>query len=409
MKKILILSIIILVFSAVCAEAEVVDYETILKTSINEHPQIKMLRQNYSVSEADATKDALLSNPTLDGVIRFKDGGRANDEFEVSVDLIQWILTPYRKNLKHSKLKELEFEVIQTMSEFVAKLKNSYIKAVLAQQVVREWDTYTRYLSEKSDVLKEQFSQGSISRLMLDRYQVHLSDVELTKKESEVDVKISKQELNYYMGRPNDDTSWRLSEDFPPMPQSDKSLEYYVSQALNNHWELKRIEQKMNQIKNETALADFNSWTDVEFGVSSEKDKGEDRATGPAFSWNVPIFDRGQTNRQKFDAIQKQLQIAQRIKQEEIRLDVTKAYLRLKLAREKIVELEKNVLPKQEDLLDLSLQSYQAMQQSLNDLFQDQQLTVDLKIKYWEAVKAYWEQRVQLELLSGFDPGSSLF
>ncbi len=401
MKIISKLAAIVLVFSAANAQAEVVDYKTILEISINEHPQIKMLREEYSVSEADATKDSLLSNPTLDGVIRFKDGGRANDEFEVGVDLVQWLLNPYRKGIKRSKLKELEFEISHSMLEFVAKLKNVYIDAVLAQQVVKEWDSYAGYLIEKKDVLEEQFSQGSISRLMLDRYQVHLSDIKLVQKEAELDVELSRQDLNFYMGRPHGDMTWNLSGEFPAMPQSDKSLEYYMSQALNNNWELKKLEEKVNQIKNESVLADFNSWTDVDLGISSEKDKGEDRATGPAFSWSIPLFDRGQTNRQKYDALQKQLEVAQEMKQQEIKLNLTKAYRRLKLAREKIVELEKNVLPKQEDLLDLSLQSYQAMQQSLNDLFQDQQLTVGLKVKYWEAVKAYWEYRIQLELLSG--------
>lgn len=409
MKIISSLGVIFLVFNIVNAHAEVVDYETILKMSINEHPQIRMLREKYSVSEADATKDALLNNPTLDGVIRFKDGGRANDEFEVGVDLVQWLLNPYRKNIKQSKLKELEFEISRDILEFVAELKNAYIDAVLAQHVAEEWNAYVGYLTEKSDVLEEQFSQGSISRLILDRYQVHLSDIKLIKKETELEVELSRQDLNYYMGRPHDDVTWKLSAELPSMPQSDKSLEYYITQALNNNWELKKLEQKMNQIKNESVLADFNSWTDVDLGISSEKDKGEDRATGPAFSWNIPLFDRGQTNRQKYDALQKQLEVTQEMKKQETKLNVTKAYGRLKLAREKIVELEKNVLPKQEGLLDLSLQSYQAMQQSLNDLFQDQQLTVGLKVKYWEAVKEYWEQRNQLELLSGIDAGKPLF
>ena len=147
---------------------------------------------------------------------------------------------------------------------------------------------------------------------------------------------------------------------------------------------------------------DFGWLTDVQIGVSSEKNPEGYRVTGPTIQLPIPLFNRGQASRARAATALQQNEDQMAQLAIDIRAQVRTLRDRLIRTRDLIDRYSAVVVPLQRRMLALGLQQYNFMLLGPFDLLRTKQDEIAASRRLIEATRDYWIARAELDrALSG--------
>lgn len=361
------------------------------------NPELKASLESLGIARADLVQAGLLQNPLFTGLVRFAESGDAklNTEFSVTQNFIDLFLIPLREKAAKTELEVVELQVANAVIHLAFEVKKAFFtlqKELTTLQLRRE---IAEIASLEYEIAERQFDAGNCPELQLEQYaskyqkmlfktqQCALSLQRLEKKFSDL--------LGLRLG------SWGIHPELKEL-QSPVFPENIVSIALKGRLDLLQLQKNRDRIIQLGATKGWWSYTDATLGISRENDIEGSSVLGPAFAFNLPLFDTGQAARARLHAERRQTEHKIKALENTICTEMLQAMMVVHTLEEQI---EKQQLEIEKRALKLSKELYSVMGIDVYKLLDAKIRETEARIAYNRMLGHFWSATVEVERALG--------
>ena len=185
------------------------------------------------------------------------------------------------------------------------------------------------------------------------------------------------------------------------------STAHVERRAIENSLDLAKIRQELITLATKYQLTRKQTLLpDLEVGAEYERGDGE-KAYGPTFEIEIPIFDMGEAKRAKAKLEIEKLRNQYWDLGIKIRAASRLLRARLLTARKTISYYQRTVLPENQKIVSGMQRDYNAMQAGVFQLITAKRQQIIVGQQYIEAQQAYWRSRINFQqLIHGRLPGN---
>ncbi len=369
--------------------------------------------EEIGIAQAELVQAGLLSNPNFSASFRFPDRppSGTNIEYSIAQNFLELLLLPIRKRVAAAQLARVETQVADEVLKLTAEVKTAFYTAQARQQLLDRLHVITETNEAAAEFTKRLHDAGNTSDLELANQQGSFQQSRLEVAQTELQLRRDRERLNRLLGLWGANTTWRMADHLPELPGHEVALRNLESRAIAQRLDLEGRRMELNLIGQSLALRTKTRFipAEIRLGVSTERETEGQRVTGPTLDLELPIFNQGQGEIAKLTAQYRQAQRELEAMAINIRSEVREARDQLIAARDLTSYIGKQLLPTQQQALNLTLQQYNYMLKGAYDLLLAKQNEVAAERSYIEAWRDYWIARAELERAVGGSLGGKTF
>jgi cobalt-zinc-cadmium efflux system outer membrane protein len=357
------------------------------------------------LAQADLVEAGLLQNPVFDTSIRFPDAAHLATDLGTGLtqSFLNLLLLPAKKEIAAGQSEATKLRVAAEVLDLVAEVKTAYFRLEADQAIGALLHERVSAADAAASLAERLHDAGNISDLDLSRQQ---ADAELTRTEyadALAGAAADREELNRLMGLFGADTRWTVPDHLPDIPSEALPYDRLETMAVSGNLRIAALRRQAETSAKALGLVtDFGWLTDVQIGVSSEKNPEGYRVTGPTIQIPIPLFNRGQASRARAATALQQNEDQMAQLAIDTRAQVRSLRDRLVRTRDLIDRYRTVVVPLQRRMLALGLQQYNFMLLGPFDLLRTKQDEIAASRRLIEATRDYWIARTELDrALSG--------
>lgn len=365
-------------------------------------PELHAELSRLGIAEADRVQAGLIRNPVFGvGAMRPEGGGTWQLDFGLSQSLLDLFTRSLRQQVAETRIREVQLDVNRKVSEAMLLAERAYIEAVAARHKAAITGTLAEAAEIRRDLAGRFYSAGNITEKQMIRERKTAAQARLLADSANFNAEQAQWALATHLGV-RDADRLNLPDQLQRLPSEQFQADIMVIKALNSRLDLQLVRQLAEGYEGDSALAGRTRGLDtLEVGVNAERESDSSWKFGPELGFSLPIFHQGQASLASSEARLKQS--GHRIGALELAVEhqVRRALLVLERERQTAERLDRQILPLQRRLVDLSLEGYNFM---LNDVFETlgyRQEEYRLAGDYVDAVAAYWLGRSALALAVG--------
>jgi len=312
------------------------------------------------IARADVVQAGLLSNPSLDVVVRLPlDGGSTNTEGGLLFNLIELWQLPARKRLATSQLERSVYEVAHMAAGLAARAKSAYFAAVAAREAEAVAEENLATARTFVDLTLERQSAGAATQVDVNAARSQLLEQEVTARLARFSALEARRQLALVLGLEESPTEVQIAERLADPPAWSLDLEDLLARARQHRLDLHAAARQVEAAESELELERRSLLRSAGAGVGFEAE-GSARAIGPGVELQIPIFDQNQAQIAK---------AAFRLGQARRRLEglttaamqeVRGAHARYSLSQDTVRLFQEELLPLRESSLDLAREAFAA-------------------------------------------------
>ena len=235
------------------------------------------------LAQADLVQAGLLQNPALGVNIRFPD--RLYSATDVGLDLTQnvlnLILLPAKRDVAQAQLAVAQARAAASVLDLVADVRKAWFRLAADQAIAGVLRDRAAASDAAASLTRRLHDAGNISDLDLARQQ---ADAELTRTEYADALAAGmadREELNRLLGLFGPETAWTLSDTLPDLPPDRLPYDRLETMAITGNLRIAALRNQAEASARALGIARNYGWlTDVQFGVSTEKNPEGYRVTG---------------------------------------------------------------------------------------------------------------------------------
>ena len=321
---------------------------------------LQALLFDIGIGHADVVQAGLLSNPSLQALVRLPlDGGSANSEGGLLLNLADLWRVPARKRVAQSKLEQTVLSVAHRAAALAADARKSYLSAVAATQ--------SRFVAAENLETARQFYALSQERLeaggatQVDVNAAHSRFLEQRVREvaARFEETQARLQLLTTLGLQGSLKDLELNEALLAPQELGLDVDTLLAGASKHRLDLQSAAKEVEAAERSIPLERRRRWRAVGGGVAFEAQGGE-LALGPAVNIALPIFDQNQAQIAKAE-----LRYGQTLRRLEglnarINQQVHVAHAKYEVAEETVRLYERELLPLREQSLELARESFTA-------------------------------------------------
>ena len=357
------------------------------------------------LAQADLVEAGLLQNPVFDASVRFPDAAHLATDLETGLtqSFLNLLLLPAKKEIAARQSEATKLRVAAELLDLVAEVKTAYFRLEGDEAIGALLHDRVSAADAAASLAKRLHDAGNISDLDLSRQQ---ADAEVTRTEyadSLAGAAADREDLSRLMGLFGPDTGWTVPDHLPDIPPETLPYDRLEAMAISGNLRIAALRvQAESSAKALGIVTDFGWLTDVQIGVSSEKNPEGYRVTGPTIQIPIPLFNRGQASRIRAATALRQNEDQMAQLAIDTRARVRTLRDRLVRTRDLIDRYSAVVVPLQRRMLALGLQQYNFMLLGPFDLLRSRQEEIAASRRLIEATRDYWIARAELDrALSG--------
>jgi len=400
--------------------------EAVRVTLLNNR-SFQALFQNIGASRADVVQSGLLSNPSVSLLTQFPEGGgRMKLEIGFAQELVDLWQIPVRKRIAQAQLDQMVLEVTQQAISLAADVKIKCYRLLAARQAEATGMKSVKLFRESLDLAEQRFKAGESSQLDVDLVRSELAHVELALLALQRDRRLAEAALARVLGLSRSTKSWTLVGPLPqpePLPDDTTLLTLAMTQRIDGQLAKSKVDAAEQQLRLEalkvfpsvTAGVDFErpdrralpgrkiladtARTSVRNGRLAAPDiqtRAEralerrqivDSLLGPSITFTLPIWDQNQAQiaKARFKVLQKRREYEDLL--DSVAHDVQDASTIARNAAAQVRYHEQKVLPLAERNVDAARLLYQAGEQGILVLIESQELLIEQRRLYEDAVR----------------------
>lgn len=384
----------------ICQELSI---DMAVQVALLNNPRIQEAFEDIGIAQADLIEAGLLSNPVFEGFIRYPDrkGLKINTEISVMQNFLDIFLIPLKTRIATAELQQAISETSNKIIDLSFEVEETYYELVAAHKKRDLIKMFIEIAEIENQISLAQRKVGNINKLeqQLRTAQYLEKTVELVEAEKEI-IQL-REKLNKLMGLTGCDLCWSVEQELPYIPVCEPSLECLELIAFNERLDIQASRWEIERFRRSFPTAEWWAFTQLQAGVSSERDTDGARVTGPQFSAALPIFNFGQAAKRRFLAQFRQAQDRLAALEIEAYAEVRQARDILLVFRNQVIFYAGKILPNQQQILTSTEELYNVMGTGVFELLDNKRNQMQAYLNYYMALKDYWTARVELNKAVG--------
>jgi len=348
--------------------------EEALRIALVTNHELRAEFQEIGIAHADWVQSQLMSNPSLDVLVRFpRDGGRYFLEAALGFALLDLWRVPVQSEAARHELEATVLRIARNAGERLADTRNAYLEAVAAEELVQVADANLALAQRFVAAVRARREAGAADALdeSTARGPELVADLDL--RTARIDAAKAKRELAKLLSLEHSVDQLQLSDALPTTGQPPLDAEALVAAALSSRLDLRAIDTTVEAMDARLTLEERKAWGELSVGPSFERPAVFGSSTvGGTVSLALPIFDQNQAQvaRAGFE-LQRVMQLRESARVA-VAQDVRSATQRVNTASENLSFYREELLPQAELSLSLAEESYTSGQTTLAELVEFQ-------------------------------------
>ncbi len=355
--------------------------EESLRVALMNNRELQAEFQEIGIAHADWVQSQLLSNPSLDVLLRFpSDGGRSMIEAAVGVELLELWRIPVRTEAAKKNLEATVFRIARRAGERLAETRNSYYAAVAAEELLQVAQENVKLATQSFEAVKSLHSAGAADAFDENLALGPLLSAQLVVRTTQIDAAQARRDLAKMLSLDWSVERLRLTDQLPEPATTAVDAEALIQQALASRLDLRSIASAIDALDAKLSLERRKAWGDVSGGITSERPAGNGGTqSGPAISLTLPLFDQNEA--QVVRAMFKRERMVKLLEAAKVAVaqDVRSSADRVNFAARSLVFYDEDLLPQAERSLELARESFASGRTTLLALVEVQRLLLEAR------------------------------
>ncbi len=372
--------------------------DTAVKIAMLRSPKLQQEYARLGLARSDVLEAVQISNPSISLLRQNQSpGDGVQRTLGFSLPLADLILLPSRTRLAHADFERARFDTAKAVFDVALDVESAWYAYVGAQQVA-DMRTAVSNASNVSMELAERFyAAGNISELQLNQERAAASEARLDAGAAMVEAAQRRLALNNLMGLDSNEYPWAALDRLPLPVASEDEPETLIAIAREKNLQLLAARQQLVVMQSSYKATRNWRWLGAT-GVGYEREKEADgtRLSGPSLDLELPIFNQGQAKMARAQALLADAQARLRQAELSIENDIRANANAVRAHGESIGIYRNSLIPQRETVLARSQQEQNFMLIGVFELIQAKAREYDAYQGYLEAVRDYWQSRVEL-------------
>jgi cobalt-zinc-cadmium efflux system outer membrane protein len=370
------------------------------------NPTLLAELENLGIAQADLVAAGLLDNIHIGGGPRFPLSGVPTPayEFDAAFFFIRALVIPLRRKVAKAQLREATLLVAHAVVELDTHVREAVVDAIAAERVLELRQGIAELAEAAAELARRQTATGAAGTMNeLERSEIEAAEAEARRalQLAHVDVVEAREHLVRELGIFGDDVEFRLPKLLPKLPDREPELAELERVAMRQRFDLQAQRAELDALVNAVKLARRNPFIEVDVGIVGEHDPDDPVSLGPFFELQIPIFNWGQADIARAEAMLRQVERRLRGRAVEVRSEVRVQRARL-VAERRLAEYERDrVVPMRASMVKLGQERYDAMLFSVYELIELKMHELESRAELVEHLHDYFHARAELELAIG--------
>ncbi len=373
-----------------------------VKIALLNNRKLQASFEEIGIAKADLVQAGLFTNPNLSAIFRFPfGGGGAGIEAAGLLNIADFWQIPIRKKVAAARLESAMLQISEEILNTAAEAKKAYINYLALSSVRDEMEKIKDHTEEWRDhlIYRQQFGYASNLDIYMANALAVGTELEFAKIESEL--LISRYRLHRILGLSPDQSDYELAEILSEEINQLPELEQLISYALSNRPDIQTARLHIENARQVLALERSRIFSNVGAGAVYESGIDGDESIGTEIGIHLPVFDQNQAQIAKAEYRFRQTEKELKAKIQEVREDISVGFERLYLLSQQINLIKTQILPAHTAAVEHAEKYFNAMELNMLYLLDARQRLLETKRHYFNALKEYHEQVVELERIIG--------
>ncbi len=267
-----------------------------LRIALLNNRELRADFQDIGIAHADWVQAQLLSNPSLDVLIRFPNGGgRSLVEASLGVQLLELWRIPVRTELAQKELESAVLRIARRAGERLAETRSAYWSAVAADELVRVSEENVALASRSFEAVQALHAAGSADAFDENRVRGPLLRARLDHGTAKLDAANAKRELAKKLSLYHAARELALTDSLPDSVPGEYQPDDLVARAMVARLDLRAISATIEAMSARMTHEERKAWGEFSAGPAVERPAGSGNSSiGPTASLSLPIFDQNQ-------------------------------------------------------------------------------------------------------------------
>ncbi len=312
-----------------------------VKLALWNNPGLRAQLAAIGVAEADFNQQSRPADPGV-SLKRSRSDSGYQTELEFSFDLLGLIFLPQQQQIASNRLFQQQLQLAQQIVKLKSDTARAYYHAVAARQSYQYQLQVIAAAEAGAELAARLKAIGNLSQLDLARQQSYLAQAKLQLALAEQQQFASEQQLLLKLGlmgsafrvapadRPAtaNEAGWlRLPHRLPALPDQLPQTDFsqLETTALTKRLDLQLSQHQLQQLQSQLRLVRQNPTGDeVELALAGSMQDAQDRSMELALK--LPLFDGGQSKRDKARALLQQQQALWQANQQQVQYELRQSW-----------------------------------------------------------------------------------
>lgn len=340
--------------------ADGLSLEEALDLALRNNRKLQADFQEIGLAHTDWVQAKLLSNPSLEFLLRFPTGGGSSLlEAALGLEILELWRVPVREEAARLKLEAAVLNIARQAGLLLADTRRAYYSAVAAEQTHQIAVQREQFAERSYEAIRELRRGGAADALEENLAHGPYLSAKLAREAALLKVRELKGELAQLLSVPRSLENLLLLDELPESIPAEWDSDPLVELALQSRLDLQAIRSAVEELSEYVRLEDRQAWGELQAGPNLERTAdGKEEWVGATFDFTLPIFDQNQAqvSRAQFKLLQAQK--LQESAQVSVSQEVRIAVERVRAAAESLRFYRSEYLPQAEAGLFLVEEAY---------------------------------------------------
>lgn len=349
------------------------------------------------VAEADLVQAGRMRNPGF-SFGRMRRGDDIEIDRSIMFDLAGLFTLPIRSGIERQRFEQAKLQAAAEAVQLAANTRRAYFNAVATQQTAGYMEQVGIAAEAGAELARRMAQVGNLSKLDQAREQVFHADAIAQLARARHNATAAREKLTRLMGLWGANTTFKLPDRLPDLPQSPNEMTNMESLAMSQRLDVQVAKRDAEATARALGLSKATRFINVlDAGYTNKSETGNPRANGYEVTLELPIFDWGNARTAKAEALY--MQSVHRTADIAIRArsEVREAYSAYRTAHDLAKHYRDEIVPLRKSISDEVLLRYNGMLTGVFELLADARDQINAVNAAIETQRDYWLAETDLQ------------
>ncbi len=280
----------------VAALADGLSIDEAVRIALLNNRQLQAEFMSIGVAKADWVQSGLLSNPSLDMLVRFPlDGGRSQIEAFFVQNILELWRIPLRKKISQHELDDAVFTIARVAADLVAETRSAYYEALAADELQTLAQDNLENATRAYEAVRNLHEGGVATQFDENLSRGPALEAEVSLRTRQLEARAARRRIASLLSVDLDVDDLTLLDSLPAPLQPGLDVESLIAIAMGARLDLRAYRAAMAAAGVQINFESRKALGELSIGVAVDRPAvAGDTVVGPAFTATIPIFDQNQ-------------------------------------------------------------------------------------------------------------------